>query len=117
MLVGFGCERLRSAPLPGAALAGCNLDQLEITIHNVQGCESDRGRFVATGRVCTYPDWDILSSWEQWWIETEFEYAGVRLILETDERERWVHTRLDGHRDDRCSTAPSDWEADWRWAN
>ncbi len=114
-LVPYRCDELRSLPHDDLAIAGCDLDQHVVDFYSTQGCASDGEAHSAVGRVCTFFDFDINVTWEQWWIDAPPEdYGSGPFVMETQQDGMWVFTPPD-HRDDRCRTPPDDWPAQWRY--
>lgn len=114
MLVEYRCDELRSLPHDGMVSAGCDLDDVPLDLFGTQGCTRDGQYYSAVGRTCSYPDFDVYTSWEQWSIEVP-DFRGVEgvIVLESGPDEQWWMVPA-ASRDERCATPPDDWDPAWR---
>ncbi len=115
LLVGYRCDELRSLPpQDGTVSAGCDLDDVPLDLFTTQGCSQEGRFYAAVGRTCSYPDFDMNTSWEQWSIAVP-DFRGVQdvIVLESGPDEQWWAVPA-AHRDERCSTPPDEWDPAWR---
>ncbi|WP_255362480.1 hypothetical protein [Blastococcus aurantiacus] len=112
--VPYRCDELRSLPHDGMVLASCDLDDVPLDLHSTQGCSEDGQVYTALGRTCSYPDFDLTTSWEQWSIEPpDLPGRNDDIVLESGPDEQWWAVPA-AHRDQRCWTPPDEWDPAWR---
>jgi hypothetical protein len=114
MLVHYRCDELRSLPpQDGIVSVDCALDDVPLDLVTTQGCVLEGQFYAAVGRVCSYPDFDLTTSWEQWSIDVP-DLRGVEdeMVLESGPDEQWWAVPA-AHRDERCSTPPDEWDQTW----
>ncbi|MBN1094098.1 hypothetical protein JKP75_16985 [Blastococcus sp. TML/M2B] len=108
----YRCDELRSLPpADGIDAVDCALDDVPLDLVTTQGCSREGEVHPAVGRPCSYPDFDMNTSWEQWSIEVPG--LGGGLVLESGPDEQWWMVPGE-FRDERCSTAPAEWADAWR---
>lgn len=114
MLAAYRCDELRSLPHDGVATVGCDLDDVPLDLLTTQGCTREGQYYAAVGRTCSYPDFDIGVSWEQWSIDVpDFRGVDDEMVLESGPDEQWWAVPA-AFRDQRCTTPPDEWDPAWR---
>ncbi|SDE35630.1 hypothetical protein SAMN05660485_00683 [Blastococcus fimeti] len=114
MLVMYRCDELRSLPHDGMQPPSCDLDDVPLDLLATQGCTLEGEHHAAVGRSCSYPDFDIGVSWEQWSIAVPgLGGPGDATVLESGPDEQWWMVPGQ-YRDERCATPPDEWDPAWR---
>lgn len=114
MLGPYRCDELRGLAHDGVTITSCALDGTPIDLFSTQGCMRDGTLYEAIGRQCSYFDYGTTATWEQWWIDGAHDDLSTRpLAMESAPTGLWAITPST-NRDDRCTTAPDDWEPSWR---